>query len=103
MKKILIAACLILSAAAFAQKTVNNNNDHGQNDCQCIGIGIQVHDKDLMKTFPGLLPISQTLNKEESNSLWYTYLKIYMDQRSVSTHAPVWRKAKASDKYHLAF
>lgn len=78
MKKILIAACLILSAAAFAQKTDNNNNDHGQNNCQCIGIGIQVHNKDLMKSFPGLIPISQTLKKEESGSLWYTYMQLYL-------------------------
>jgi len=42
MKKILFAACLIFSAAAFSQ-TQFDNNRNGQYNCQCIGIGIQVH------------------------------------------------------------
>jgi hypothetical protein len=61
----------------------NDGNDHGQNDCQCIGIGIQVNPPNI----PGKTPPTPSPGtpvwplKEAKNiggqSLWYTYLEIY--------------------------
>lgn len=78
MKRILVAACLIFSTAAFAQDQQNNNNDHGQNDCQCIGIGIPVPNNgpSSQKAYGKPLPEKK---KAEVNSLWYTYVQIYIN------------------------
>ena len=81
-----MAVGLILSTVAFAQSQQSNNygNDHGQNDCQCTGTGLQTpHKTSLMK----VAPPSDRKNIEAHN-LWLTYIKMYWAQ----LHNPINRR-----------
>ena len=82
MKKITLTAWLVFTTA-LAFSNGNNGNDHGQNDCQCIGIGIQVNPPNISdknpptsNPSPTTLPLKEAKNSS-GQSLWFTYLEIY--------------------------
>jgi hypothetical protein len=83
MKKIFVAACLIFSTAAFSQnQQINNNNDHGQNDCQCTGIGIPMPNNkgSISDVAPGMpIPLPDKKKETNINSWWYAYVQIYLN------------------------
>ena len=91
MKKIIVAACLIFATSySFAQPRQNDpfSNDHGQNDCQCIGIGIPTPTPDAaIKNAPGnTTPHTPKSAKEEEPGIWYTFFKFYLAELSNSLH-----------------
>ena len=95
MKKIIVAACLIFAtSSAFAQPRQNDpfSNDHGQNDCQCIGIGIPTPTPDAaIKNAPGnTTPHTPKSTKGEEPGIWYTFFKFYLAELSNSlTHQKI--------------
>jgi hypothetical protein len=84
MKKITLAACLILaSGSAFSQTGPGKNaNDHGQNDCQCVGIGIpNTSTEKSLQVKTGRMT-EQPNKMILPGGLWYLYLEIYLKQIS---------------------
>ncbi len=91
MKKIALAVCLISAmGTAFSQGlTPSGSNNHGQNDCQCIGIGIQ-------NNFPNkpqvvLVPIGPNKEKEvivpeQNHSTWRIIIDRYLEEMRSSFH-----------------
>jgi|GEM_PF-3671937 len=91
MKKIIIAAFLIAcTSIGRAQSNPNSGNDHGQNDCQCIGIGIPnpAGDKVQQTISSNTSPSSNQPLKigRESMGLWYIYTQYYYLQLSNMLH-----------------
>ena len=82
MKKITLTAWLVLTTV-LAFSSGNDGNDHGQNDCQCIGIGIPrnppntpVKSPTPSNPSPTTLPLKEAKNTS-GQSLWFTYAQIY--------------------------
>ena len=91
MKKIALAACLLFATGpAFTQDgTANNSNDHGQNDCQCMGVGKPLSTPAPSPQYtPQQYPHSIiTWDKAAMQpfGLWYLYLKIYLQEVTDAT------------------
>jgi hypothetical protein len=99
MKKLILAACLIVAISpVFSQTIINNSgaSNHGQGDCQCIGIGIPVNlNGDQAPTPAGSVnsnPSAQPNGGGQekmlnvSPGLWYTYFQLYLLEMSNSLH-----------------
>lgn len=70
-----------------------SGNDHGQNDCQCVGIGIPLP-KRIKSPSPALQPSTNssqlpTAPKEGevvNQGFWYTYVQLYLWQMGILMH-----------------
>lgn len=96
MKKIILAASLLLAiCSAPAQTTSANNsgNDHGQNDCQCIGIGIPnpsggnpAENTAQTSVAPSASQQLPQTKVAVTHSLIYTYFQIYLWEMRMPIH-----------------
>ena len=89
MKKIALAGCLIFAmGTAFSQgQTPDGSNNHGQNDCQCIGIGIQND----FSNKPGVVFVPPVPNKEatapdKTHSILRIIIDRYLEEMRSSFH-----------------
>jgi hypothetical protein len=92
MRRIILTAGMLWALGTHAQQSssVNSGNDHGQNDCECVGIGIPTPKEKQAPTNPlqPAAPPSSVAGFPEKTEpaaydLYYTYLRLYLWQLGI--------------------